>query len=78
MKGKNILYFIFLLALVMYFFNPSENKHRVKLGLIPDDVMIKSENSSLYKYHNFTLFSTTTDTTGKKLTIGILGFVFKQ
>ena len=78
MKGKNILYFVFILAVVLYFLNPSENKHRVKLGLIPNDVMIKSDNNSWFKYHNYFLFSTTTDTTEKRLSIGVLGFVFKQ
>jgi hypothetical protein len=78
MKGKNLLYFIFILVLAMYFLNPSENKHRVKLGLIPDDVMIKSDGNSWFKYHNYYLFSTTADSTDKRLSIGVLGFVLKQ
>ncbi len=78
MKSRNLFYFIFILALIMYFFNPSKEKHRIKLGLPAEPILKTDETIPGLKYNNYFVFSTTKDTTDKTLTIGVLGFVFKK
>jgi hypothetical protein len=80
MKINGIVVLLIVLF-IAYLLNPGYSKHMAKLGY--KEKALSRFNTTgdsytgKYKYHNYYVFSTTTDAGGDRETIGLLGFVFK-
>jgi len=77
-NGLVVLLLVLFLAFIL---NPGAGKHLAKLGYKEKALSRFNTNgdsyTGRYKYHNYYIFSTTTDESGDRETIGLLGFVFK-
>ena len=85
MRNKTGLLVIVLLVVAAYVLNPGYSKHLVKLGMPPmlSEPLSRDNPNPLsnlvVEYHNYYLFSTTTNRfTGKGTTLGLFGVVIRR
>lgn len=78
MRKRNAPWVILVVILLAAFLlNPGKSKHLDEI-FPPSPLIPRTGFEELIKYHNYYLFSTTTDVfTGERHTFGILGFVFR-
>ncbi|MBE0597773.1 MAG: hypothetical protein IH614_10930 [Desulfuromonadales bacterium] len=70
-----------LLALAAGYFNPTLAQHREGIALAQGSSLARGLTRLALglggvQYHNYLLFSTTTDSAGKTLSVGLLGKIF--
>ena len=84
MKKSTAILILVLLVVAAYLLNPKFEKHLQKTTAMQIENSITGGKNSpgatarLYEYHNYYLFSTTTNIiTGKRATFGMFGVVFQ-